>query len=632
MQQVWDKNGNVYFVDEQGQKVNNSLGNWQKAINKGRAAVANIENWINETNPNSDAYKQKVSLISALTTAPAGMGSFATNALAKGFTPFMGRKIAQAAAQGFGGGLVGGAVEGGVDSALNGENIALGALKGAAIGAPSGLAGGYAIGKLGQGIVRTGLKNGTTNKEQYFNDYVADLNNQSKAMQDFRLAQTGGNKGASYGLDNFIGESAFNINRADLNNAKLMKNQGYMPTEIFDKTGWFQGVDEKWRTEIPYGELNENPDLTKWQDIYLPEITEYSGKIGDIYNAPALYKNYPFIKDMDVYFKDTPENIGGYFDGNSITVDKKILPIKNPEYSQRIKELEATPEFEKYKPFLEDYNEAAEMEFLNSKVGEEWADLQFDSVENMPQFLQKGDPRKLKEVLTHELQHKIQDYENFARGASANSPHYWSSAGEIEARKVGHRSNYPEHLLEEWKPFESHSLYDIAPEKQIVEYDKPRLNNFYEKLSDNTVDLTNNFDKTPTIQEVKSHIKDLIESGKVFDTLDDDWKIDVRGNTAKIDHIAKSSQYGKMNKSKRNRHNKYVMSLENIINNSKYTNNPKQNTKLDKKPNIDTYHYFETKVKIGDKKYKVILNAEQYKGENTIKPQTVHLYDVIEVK
>lgn len=280
MQQVWDKNGNVYFVDEQGQKVNNSLGNWQKAINKGRAAVANIENWINETNPNSDAYKQKVSLISALTTAPAGMGSFATNALAKVFTPFMSRKIAQAAAQGFGGGLVGGAVESGVDSALNGENIALGALKGAAIGAPLGLAGGYAIGKMGQGIVRTGLKNGTTNKEQYFNDYVADLNNKSKAMQDFRLAQTGGNKGASYGLDD-------SLNPKHQAQMKIIENTNPAPNTY---QTWIRNADDIYDFEDT---LKMSDWADYWQDGLNPDYT------GDTINKAlqdgkiTIYSSHP---------------------------------------------------------------------------------------------------------------------------------------------------------------------------------------------------------------------------------------------------------------------------------------------------------------------------------------------------
>lgn len=305
MQQVWDKNGNVYFVDEQGQKVNNSLGNWQKAINKGRAAVTNIENWINEANPNSDAYKQKVSLISALTTAPAGMGSFATNALAKGFTPFMGRKITQAAAQGFGGGLVGGAVEGGVDSALNGENIALGALKGAAIGAPSGLAGGYAIGKLGQGIVRTGLKNGTTNKEQYFNDYVADLNNKTKAMADFRLAQTGGNKGGVYGLDDIIDTPK---STANFNPQKKLKDE--MKDFININDDYF-AVSFEDKTKSNWKGVSEKGNLKKSKSRYYPQT--YRGEKFDIR-----------VSDHNRALRGS----GQWSDGNYTVIDFNGTPIK----------------------------------------------------------------------------------------------------------------------------------------------------------------------------------------------------------------------------------------------------------------------------------------------------------------
>lgn len=49
-------------------------------------------------------------------------------------------------------------------------------------------------------------------------------------------------------------------------------------------------------------------------------------------------------------------------------------------------------------------------------------------------------------------------------------------------------------------------------------------------------------------------------------------------------------------------------------------------------PNIQQYHYFTSEAKIGDKTYKILFDTEEYKGESTIKPQTVHLYDVREVK
>lgn len=146
----------------------------------------------------------------------------------------------------------------------------------------------------------------------------------------------------------------------------------------------------------------------------------------------------------------------------------------------------------------------------------------------------------------------------------------------------------------------------------------------------NAANLTNS--QTPAIEEIKAHIQELINNGIKYDTLSSDWKIDIIGGKEKVNHIVKSSQYGKMNKAKLCRHNKYIANIEDLIKNSVYTNNPQPNKKLQKKPNIDMYHYFETIVKIGEKQYKVILNTEQYKGESTAKPQTVHLYDVIEVK
>jgi len=147
----------------------------------------------------------------------------------------------------------------------------------------------------------------------------------------------------------------------------------------------------------------------------------------------------------------------------------------------------------------------------------------------------------------------------------------------------------------------------------------------------NITDLTNSFSKTPTIPEVKEYIQSLIDSGEVFDTLNPEWKINIQGGSRIRNHIVYSSKADEMNAAQKRRHNKYMMSIKDLINNSNYTY-AKDNSKPDEKPNIDKYHYFETIVKIGDKKYRVILNTEQYKNENIQKPQTVHLYDVLEIK
>ena len=189
--QNWDKNGNIYYTDENGQVVDFKVNPFVKLANKVKATATNIGDWINETDPNSEAYKQKVGTVLGLVTAPLGLGATLTGGIAKGLTPYVGRKIAQNMAQGIGSGIAGGGVAGGLEAGLNDRNIAIGGLQGATVGGLLGGLGGYGLGKVAQKFERAKLPNNTVAQEQYFNDYVADLNNKTKAMADFRAGKLG---------------------------------------------------------------------------------------------------------------------------------------------------------------------------------------------------------------------------------------------------------------------------------------------------------------------------------------------------------------------------------------------------------------------------------------------------------
>ena len=189
--QNWDKNGNIYYTDENGQVVDFKVNPFVKLANKVKATAANIGDWINETDPNSEAYKQKVGTVLGLVTAPLGLGATLTGGIAKGLTPYVGRKIAQNMAQGIGSGVAGGGVAGGLEAGLNDRNIAIGGLQGATVGGLLGGLGGYGLGKVAQKFERAKLPNNPQMHEQYFNDYIADLNNKTKAMADFRAGKLG---------------------------------------------------------------------------------------------------------------------------------------------------------------------------------------------------------------------------------------------------------------------------------------------------------------------------------------------------------------------------------------------------------------------------------------------------------
>lgn len=68
-------------------------------------------------------------------------------------------------------------------------------------------------------------------------------------------------------------------------------------------------------------------------------------------------------------------------------------------------------------------------------------------------------------ALIHEIQHAIQEREDFAKGANTRDPGYWKSAGEIEARDAGERMYYDPHRRAKVPPFSSE---EIDPEDANV--------------------------------------------------------------------------------------------------------------------------------------------------------------------
>lgn len=655
MKEVWGKDGNVYYVDDNGNRLQSGINPLQKFGRQIQAGLTNINDWINESDPNSEAYKQKANLVLGLSTMPIG-GGLLSNVGANLLKPYIGKKMAQTVAQGVGSGLTGGAVEGFGRGVIEGKNPLKTMATDATIGVLTGGATGYGLSKIAKHLEGKQIFNNPLKQDEYYNNYVEGLKQADKLGQESPLSKglleyIALRDGFKYkpsskrGQYLFAGENALNADINALTEAERMNlYEDANNLDTWQKTGWFKGVDGEWRFEIPNGKLIDD---INWQNgIDIDNKPFQSAKLSDVYDNPTFYEAYPEAKNLNIYLSDLGDKAGSYHElGKYIDLDKTSnYRTADPKKLKQLEEIKQDPLYKKAHDFRSDksFEEIKNdyMEYKNSDLYK----LEDELIQNLTI---DGWNKEGLNSLQHELQHFIQSQENFARGGNPKSAggikNYNRLAGEVEARLAENRGLLTPEQMKEHIPFVVGDYgYDVAPTKQLLDkgygvYGKGEVykiskNNLYDKLTDNTVDLTNNFDKTPTIQEVKSHIKDLIDSGKVFDTLDDDWKIDVKGGKKVKDHLAYSSKAKSMNKAQKGRHNKYIMSLENLINNSKYTNNPKTNLKPDKKPNIDTYHYFETDVKIGDKKYRVILNAEQYKGESTIKPQTVHLYDVLEIK
>lgn len=148
-------------------------------------------------------------------------------------------------------------------------------------------------------------------------------------------------------------------------------------------------------------------------------------------------------------------------------------------------------------------------------------------------------------------------------------------------------------------------------------FDESNSNIYFQRATNdnnNIVDLTNDFEKAPSIDEVKAYINEIVENGTKFATLSPNWFVDIKGGRRTTNKILNAGNYKKLNITQKNRHRKYIMSLEKLLANAEYVGE-KENTKKDKKPNVKKYHYFKTNVKIGDKTFQILFDTEEYKNQ-----------------
>ena len=150
-------------------------------------------------------------------------------------------------------------------------------------------------------------------------------------------------------------------------------------------------------------------------------------------------------------------------------------------------------------------------------------------------------------------------------------------------------------------------------------------------IDEGVVDLTDAFDSVPTSQEVKSYIKDVIEKGQEFVTLSPEWIIDIPKGKRTRNKILNAGNYKELSKPEFNRHKKYIIALEKLLENARYLKT-EPNKKETQKSFVKSYHYFSTFVKMGDRTYYVVFDIEQFKEDKITRPQKIHLYNATEIK
>lgn len=140
----------------------------------------------------------------------------------------------------------------------------------------------------------------------------------------------------------------------------------------------------------------------------------------------------------------------------------------------------------------------------------------------------------------------------------------------------------------------------------------------------NVLDISKSIEGKITKEKVKQKIQELIDKKEPIKTLSDPYMMELLNK--KRSHIINGSRYGKLTPKEFKARNNQLLNVDTLIKNSVLIEKV-ENTKKDKKPDVDNYYYFYTPIKDGNNTYIVKLVAENSKKENI-----VNLYDVLTEK
>lgn len=318
-----------------------------------------------------------------------------------------------------------------------------------------------------------------------------------------------GEKGAAH-MDK-VEEATIRLDNLSI--ARQMEDADKDAKTIKLATGWERGADGKWRYEISDANIKDTIDLGKGisKKRFEEDMLWNSGRLGNVIEAPELFKAYPQLKDVhietDSIVNDVPSNGEYNANRNRITIHadrlKYLNSILNHEIQHAIQHIEGfatggTPEhvekeFDAAKTEWRARAYAHELEETAKELGGEY---NLTEVENA---LGKEYKELGMEDLLPDKETRIKGANYFARGYADRSMdeairrfrldesprsdfnsyvEYMHIAGEVEARNVSARLGM---TPEERRRTLALETEDVSREDQIILNDALIRDSHYEE-------------------------------------------------------------------------------------------------------------------------------------------------------
>ena len=204
----------------------------------------------------------------------------------------------------------------------------------------------------------------------------------------------------------FAGEKAQTADLDELNRAKQLEDDGVDNEEIRQQTGWFKGVDGKWRFEI--SDKDAMVDLSVWRQTSRETARAIDKQI-DYYNAEMRR----LIKKRDSGDMTQADFEKAYNEAMRLRMEA-VDKLHNGKLTPAVKLSDILQHDTLYAAYPELANLKLSFVFFDNfhKMGSYRDDVLYLNEEL------QDNPKELKSVLMHEIQHAIQRKESFAVGGS----------------------------------------------------------------------------------------------------------------------------------------------------------------------------------------------------------------------
>ena len=228
----------------------------------------------------------------------------------------------------------------------------------------------------------------------------------SKNAKQYEPETTGETFDDDFTLFQFAGENARTADMTSLEQAKDMDKVGYDAELIREQTGWFKGADSKWRFEISDKDAKVNRD-----------VLENINSLDDL-----RAQREQLMSDIKAFAKERETNADAYPDGYlDDLISKRYDKIEKIDYDIShgyVSEPKTTlGELLQHDKLYAAYPSLKYMTVV-VRTSKDLSSGGYSRSENTIYLDWRLSDNEIKSTLMHEIQHAIQDKENFSRGGN----------------------------------------------------------------------------------------------------------------------------------------------------------------------------------------------------------------------